>query len=283
MSQSRIDQIMQFLQTRGDTPKPFGWFHLVCLALTLAGTVLLIWRFRNAKDKTVRRILLGIWVVMVVLELYKQLVGAYEVVWGVPVWAYRWNWLPFQFCSTPLYCLPFIIFLPDCWWRRAFSAFFAGFSLFAGTVVMIYPGDVFTSILGINIQTMVHHGAMVALGIFMVAYNRRHMGKRYFAGRLVVFYAFVAVAMVLNETVHAMIVRQGLSDYINLFYISRHYACSLPVLSGIYASVPFPAFLCIYLLGFTGVSALIYGLEKGILALIYRQKKNAAQGDAHAQ
>jgi hypothetical protein len=41
--------------------------------------------------------------------------------------------------------------------------------------------------------------------------------------------------------------------------------------------------LCIYLLGFTGVSALIYGLEKGILALIYRKKQNTSQGDVHAQ
>jgi hypothetical protein len=57
-----------------------------------------------------------------------------------------------------------------------------------------------------------------------------------------------------------------------MFFISRHYPCTLPVLADIYAKVPYPVFLCIYLVGFAVVSALIYGIEKGILALIYRRK-----------
>ena len=279
-----IEKIMAVLETRMDIPKPFGWFHLLFWALTIAGTVILIWRFRNASDKTVRRILLGIWIVMVILEIYKQIEGAHDVVWGVPVWSYLWRWFPLQFCSTPLYCLPFIIFLPDCWWRRAFSAFFAGFSLFAGLAVMLYPIDVFTSLVGINIQTMIHHGSMVALGIFMVTYNRHHMNKRYFVGSLAVFYSFAGLAIVLNEVIHAMIVEKQLVDQnINLFFISRHYPCTLPVLADIYAKVPYPVFLCIYLVGFAAVSALIYGLEKGILALIYRKKRNTLLGDQNAQ
>ena len=273
---SVINRIMDILEARMDIPKPYGWFHLLFLALTAAGTVFLIWRFRNSSDKTVRRILFGIWIVMVILEFYKQLEGAHDVVWGVHVWSYLWRWFPFQFCSTPLYCLPFIIFLPDCWWRRAFSAFFAGFSLFAGLAVMAYPFDVFSTLVGINIQTMIHHGCMVAVGIFMVAYNRHHMNKRYFAGSLAVFYAFAAVAVILNEAIHAMIVDRALVDAsFNMFFISRHYPCTLPVLADIYAKVPYPAFLCIYMIGFAAVSALIYGLEKGVLALIYRQKPSA--------
>ena len=270
-----LDQFMQALQTRMVKPASFGWFHILFLVLTVGFTVFLIWRFRNSSEKTVRRILLIIWLTMVVLEMYKQLVGAYDVeVYGFPVWSYYWPWFPFQFCSTPLYCLPFIIFLPDCWWRRAFSAFFAGFSLFAGLVVMVYPNDVFASVIGINIQTMVHHGSMVAVGIFMVAYNRHHMNKRYFFGSLAVFYAFTAVAVALNEAIHAMIVAKGLNTSFNMFYISRHYSCTLPLLGDVYQKVPYPVFLVIYIVGFAAVSALIYGLEKGILALICLLKRN---------
>ena len=106
-----IDRAMQVLEMRMVTPKPYGWFHLLFWALTIAGAIFLILRFRNASDKVVRRILGVIWICMVILEIGKQLEGAYEVVNGVPVWSYLWRWFPFQFCSTPLYCLPFIIFL----------------------------------------------------------------------------------------------------------------------------------------------------------------------------
>lgn len=269
---SFIDRIMQALETRITTPKPYGWFHILFLVLTVAAAVLLIWRFRNASDKVVRRILLTLWIVMIVFEIGKQLEGAYSVVDGVPNWEYYWSWFPFQFCSTPLYCLPFIIFLPDCWWRRAFSAFFAGFGLFAGIAVMLYPIDVFTSSAFICTQTMVHHSSMVAVGIFMVGYNRHHMNKRYFFGSLAVFYSFAIVAIILNEVMHTMLIEKGLNMYFNMFFISRHYPCTLPVLADIYAKVPYPVFLCIYLVGFAVVSALIYGIEKGILALIYRRK-----------
>ena len=272
---SILDRIMAIFEFRIESPDPYGWFHILCLVLTAAFTVFLILRFRNAPDPTVRRMLCVIWGIMVVLELCKQLEGAYDVVGGTPIWSYLWRWFPFQFCSTPLYCLPFIIFLPDCWWRRAFSAFFAGFSLFAGLAVMLYPYDVYSPVAFINVQTMIHHGAMVAVGIFMVAYNRRHMNKRYFVGSLAVFYVFTAVAVVLNEAVHSMLTAKGTPGEFNMFFISRHYPCTLPVLSDIYTKVSYPLFLLIYVVGFAVVSALIYGLEKGILAWIYRRKRTA--------
>lgn len=273
---STLNRIMQILETHMTTPKPYGWFHILFLALTVCGTVFLILRYRNASDKTVRHMLLTIWIVMVALELYKQLVGAYDdVVYGFPVWSYYWPWFPFQFCSTPLYSLPFIIFLPDSWWRRAFSTFFAGFSLFAGLAVMLYPNNVFSSVIGINVQTMVHHGAMVAVGIFMAAYHRR-MDKRSFAGSLIVFYAFAAVAFLLNEVIYTAVISKGPSTEFNMFYISRYYPCTLPILSEISRQVNYPIFLLIYLVGFTAVSALFYGIEKGILALLQKAKRQRA-------
>ena len=270
---STLNRIMQILETHMTTPKPYEWFHLLCLALTVIGTVFLILRFRNTSDKTVRRMLLAVWIVLVVLELYKQFVGAYDdVVYGFPVWSYYWPWFPFQFCSTPLYSLPFIIFLPDSRWRRAFSTFFASVSLFAGLVVMLYPNNVFCSLIGINVQTMIHHGAMVAVGIFMVAYDRR-MDKRSFAGSLAVFYAFAAVAFLLNEVICTTVLPKGPDTEFNMFYISRHYPCTLPILSDIFNKVDYPVFLLIYLVGLTAVSALFYGIEKGILALLQKAKR----------
>ena len=276
MIMNAFEKILNMLEASMEVPTNYGAFHIVFLVLTVAASALLIWRFRNSSDKAVRRMLLVVWLVMVALEIYKQLVFSLTVTDGVASWGYQWYAFPFQFCSTPLYALPFIVFLKDGALRRSFIVFFAGFSFFAGLAVMLYPNDVYIDTIGINIQTMIHHGSQVAIGAFLVAYNRRHMNKRYFAGSLGVFCSFAAVAMLLNVIVHAMFVNRGIMDQtFNMFYISPYYDCILPVLSSVYKSVPYPVFLMVYLLGFAAVSARVFGIEKGILMLAMKSKKES--------
>ena len=271
---SFLEKIISVFEYKVTPPEVFGLYHICCLALVAVVTVLLVWRLKDASDKTIRRVLLVVWCVMVVMELIKQLEGAYFIdEYGQPTWSYLWHSFPLQFCSTPYYCLPFIIFLPDGFWRRSFIAFFASFSLFAGLVVMIYPGDVYCDTLLLNVQTMLHHGAMVALGILMVAHNRRRMNKRYFFGSLLIFYAFAAVALFLNELLYYFVLVDLPSEAVNLFFISRHYDCTLPLLSDVYRAVPYGVYLVVYFVGFTLASALIYFAEKGILALAKKGKR----------
>ena len=193
---SFIEKLIGFFEYQVTPPEVFGTYHLICLAFVVVAAAFLVWRFKDASDKTIRVLLFCIWCVITVLEVIKQLEGAYFVdEYGTPTWSYLWHSFPFQFCSTPYYCLPFIVFLPDGFWRRSFIAFSAGFSFFAGLVVMIYPGDVYCSTLFLNAQTMIQHGLMVAIGILMVAYNRRQMKNRYFAGSLLIFYSFAATSI----------------------------------------------------------------------------------------
>ena len=169
--------------------------------------------------------------------------------------------------------MPFIIFLKDGKIRNAFISFFATFSFFAGFAVMLYPNDVFINMIGINLQTMIHHGTQVALGVLLVAHNRKRMNKRYFVGSLVVFYIFAAIAMILNEIVHNHLVQIGANDAFNMFYISPYHDCTLPVLANIYKMVPYPVFLIIYLIGFAVVSLIIFGLEKLFVRIICGKNK----------
>lgn len=268
-----LEKFIGFLEYQVPAPAVFGTYHLICLALVAVAAVFLVWRFKDASDKTIRVLLFTVWCVIVTLEILKQLEGAYFVnEQGVPTWSYLWHSFPLQFCSTPYYCLPFIVFLPDGFWRRSFIAFFAGFSLFAGLVVMIYPGDVYCSTLFLNVQTMIQHGVMVSLGILMVAHNRRQMKNRYFAGSLLIFYFFAAIALLLNELIYQFVLINNPSEIINLFFISHHYDCTLPLLSDVYKAVPYVWYLVIYFIGFTFASAVIYFAEKGILALIRKCK-----------
>ena len=266
-----FDHAISWLQADMETPVSYGLFHIVACILTLLAAAFLVWRFRDAEDKTARRILFGAWVVLVALEVYKQLVFSMDVTDGVADWSYKWYVFPFQFCSSPLYILPFAVFPRSERIRNAVMAFLATFSLFGGLAVMAYPGDVFISIIGINLQTMVHHGSQIVLGVFAVALYRKRLSWRFFFGSLVPFCVLSAVAMGLNLAVPAILNAHGITDFtFNMFFISHRFPCTLPVLSGIYPVVPYPVFLLLYLVGFAAVAAIIFAAEKGTVALTQR-------------
>ena len=241
-----------------EKPTLFGAWHFVSLALALALVAFIVWKFKDCNDKTLRRILLVFWVIIVLFEVYKQTVFSLISDGITADWSYQWYIFPFQFCSTPLYLLPILIFAPEGKFRNAVVAYMVTFSLFAGLVVMIYPGDVYTSIIGINIQTMVHHGLQLVMGVFLAAHNRHRLNKRFFAWAVATFAVLCAVALGLNTIMHYAKPDVGF----NMFYISPFQPCTLPILSDIYTKVPYPVFLIAYVLGFTAVSVVIYTIEK---------------------
>ncbi len=269
-----FERILYLLQADMETPVSYGVWHICFLLLTVAASAFAVWRFRDASEKAMRRVLLAIWMVLVALEVYKQLVYSLSVSDQTASWSYQWYAFPFQFCSTPLYVLPFAIFPRSERVRSAVMSFLATFSLFGGLAVMAYPGDVFISMIGINIQTMVHHGSQLVLGALMVAWNRRSMGKVFFARGVTVFAILATVAMLLNVGVHVALAAAGMGDTtFNMFFISPYHPCTLPVLSAIYPLVPYPFFLGLYLFGFSAVAGIVFALEKGILHLIGRRDR----------
>ncbi len=179
---SVLVSILTFLNGRMETPTNYGIWHICFLLLTIGATVLMTVLFRNASDRTMRRVLTVMWVIFLVFEVYKHIVFSFSVEDGRIVFDYPWYIFPFQFCSTPFYALPFLIFLKDGPVRDFFAMFTTGFVLFAGLAVMLYPNDVFTTRTGVNIQTMVHHGMQVVMGVMLVAYNRRRMTLRNLGG-----------------------------------------------------------------------------------------------------
>ena len=65
-----------------------------------------------------------------------------------------------------------------------------------------------------------------------------------------------------------------------MFYISPFQPCTLPILSDVYAKVPYPVFLMIYAIGFFVAAAIIFYAAKGLVVLMHniraRVCKNAA-------
>lgn len=245
-----FEKIIAGLQTEAPRPGNYGWFHLMFVAFVIIATVLLCLYGRKIKDKNFRLTVGICWGVIVLFEIYKQLVFSYNA--ESDTWVYGWGSFPFQLCSTPIYVLPIIALVKDCKFRDGAITFISTFSFFGGLCVMVFPNDVFaTDLLGVQIQTMVHHGLQVVLGIYIAVYNRKKFTLKNLAWGGVYFVVLVIVALVLNIALHF-----ALNQTFNMFYISPYYPCTLPLLNMIYPVVPYVAFFFIYFIGF-GICAII--------------------------
>lgn len=277
-------QFLQVLKSEMPTPGNYGWFHILALTVMLGLILFLCIKEKDCPDKTFRRILLVSWIVIICLEIYKQI--AYVGFQGDPGsyhWEYGWGSFPFQFCSTPIYILPFAIFLRDGKLRDAAMSFLSGFSLFAGLAVCLYPNDVFIPMIGINIQTMVHHGLQLVLGIFIAVHNRKKLGLRWYLSSIPVFAGLVAVAMTLNAILPRFI---GEGHRFNMFFVNPKVGCTLPVLSLFYESpenhlLPYPVFLLLYLVGFSLCALLVQGAVFGLTR--GKRKKEEAKVEEKAE
>jgi hypothetical protein len=253
-----------------ECPGLFGAFHIISLLIVVALTAAAIYYFKNKSEKAISRLALVVWIIVVLFEVYKQIVFTFEYVDGSIVGEYSWYIFPFQFCSTPIYVLPLVAFLKEGRVRDSAIFFLASYGLFAGLAVMIYPGDVYIETIGVNIQTMVHHGSQVVLGIlFAVKYMRQDTLKRILSAT-VTFIVAISIAMIFNLTLYPALISSGVDTSFNMFYISPYLECTLPVLSSIYPLVPYPVFLFIYIVGFALAAWIVVSIVRGISHLAER-------------
>ena len=270
-----LRQLYEIMHTTVDVPQSYGTYHLTCVALTLIAAVLLIATLKNAKEKTVRVITAIVWVVIVVLEIGKQLLfSVYTDASGSFGWDYYWYFLPFQFCSSPLYILPIVAFAKNGKLRDAAIVFLGTFSVFAGTCVMVFPGDVFLWFDYINIQTMVHHGSQIFFGAYLAFRYRDKLNFKNLARATAIFATLCAIALVLDVGAYHLFPVWGIDEIFNMFFISPYFNCTLPLLSEVDKLLPYPAFLCVYVFGFMLCAGLIMLIMKGLIKItgISKQK-----------
>ena len=253
-----FEKIISALQTESPQPTKYGWFHLMFLGLAIVSVVLLCVFCRKIKDKNFRKIVAVSWGVMLIFEIYKQLVFSYNAS------SDTWNSFPYQLCSTPLYLLPFVAFMKDSKISDGIILFIATFSLFGGLCVYVEPGDVFsTSFLGVHIQTMVHHGLQIVIGIYTAIYYAKKITLKNLFYSFIVFVVMLVIAIVLNLVVYHLITKETF----NMFFISPYYPCTLPVLSEVYQKVHYALFFIIYTFGFVFCASLIFGIFYAIKKL----------------
>lgn len=263
--------LLEILDAQMTRPTSYGWFHIVWLALVVIATVLLCRFGKNAEPKQVRRVVWVTAVIVIVLEIYKHINYTFIVNDGVVTADYQWYIFPFQFCSMPMYVGLLAGLIPRGKVHRALCSFLATYALFAGVCVMVYPNDVFIETIGINIQTMICHGSMIVVGVYLLYTNYVKLEHKTILYAVPVFSVAVGMAAIMNEIAY----RTGLleTETFNMFFISPHCDPSLPVYSIVQAYVPFPWCLIIYIAVFSIAAYVILLIAMGIRRLGAKKEK----------
>lgn len=256
-----FEKIIYFLQGEMETPQIYGWFHILWLAITALAVFALCRFCKNAEGKSLDRILRIFAVSCLLFEVYKQIVFSfdYNAAAGIGSWDFEWYAFPFQFCSTPMYAALTASFLKEGKVKNALIAYLATFGMLAGILVMAYPSSVFIGMIGINIQTMVHHGGQLAIGLYLLICRKFRLEWRSILGAGAVFLVMIAIAQLLNLCAEL----SGLDETFNMFYIRYGEPATLPVYEMLYPGVlSYPVFLLAYVVPFIAASCGIFALRK---------------------
>ena len=259
-----------FLRAPCEEPKLYGAFHIFMIALVLLGSLLVCFLHKREHPERVRRYILITGIFVILFEIYKQYLHNFSIVDGVLTFQINWSSFPFQFCYLPLYLNVLFGVTKKGRLHEGLAVFLGTFFVVAGAAVFFYPASVFTDIIGLNLQTMLCHGAMIINGVYLLSSGYVKLEHKSILKALPIFYVCVFLATVFNELAYYT----GITEIttFNMFYISRHYgSADLPVAELIPFEVPPAGIFFAYLLGFPLIAYLILliamGIKKGALAI----------------
>ncbi|MBQ9838357.1 MAG: YwaF family protein [Oscillospiraceae bacterium] len=265
---SFFEEILRIFDAQMTKPTLFGWFHILWIVLVILGSLGLC-LLHKKKAPNVSDVVLAISVVVALLEIYKQINYSFSYGNGIH-FDFQWYAFPFQFCSTPMYVGLLAGIFRKGKLHDALCAYLATFSVFAGVCVTIYPGDVFVGTVGINIQTMICHGSMIVLGVYLFYSGHVKAAFKTLLKAVPVFAVCVALAALMNELANMTGLLER--ETFNMFFISPHCAPSLPVYSAVQNAIPFPWCLAVYILAFTLAATIILLIAMGVCRLTEKKK-----------
>ena len=255
-----LEKIIEYMHRTQELPEMFGKLHMQFIFGVALVTIALCALFHNANEATFRVIVGLMFYVMLFGELLKQIVDPMTIVDGKIIYTYQWNSFPFQLCSTPLYVLPLVVFLPQCKLRDAAAIYIMTVGLIGGLAVYATPYTVFkTNVFG-NIHTMVHHGIQIVSGVYVACHYRNRLKVGMYLGGMLMFAFMVGIAIFFDTVFYDMLVETGkISETykFNMFYISPRLGMQSPFYEEWLNSFPPAIYISMYAGIIISVSAAI--------------------------
>lgn len=240
-------KLLLFLQNEMETPKSFGWFHLMWITLVIIAIIILYKRKDNYNEKQLKKVL-GIYgIVAFILELLKQIIWTfnYNPALGSITMDYSWYSFPFQLCTTPIYVSLICLFLKDTKIRKSLLSYMAFTTILGSIATILMPDSCFTSDILVNIHTMWLHMGSFVVSIYLLITNEVKLNLRNLRNALIIFLIFVGIAQALNIGVYNSGILNG--ETFNMFYISPYFISHLPIFDVIQQNVAYPLYFLFYI------------------------------------
>ena len=157
--------IMQRTAWKMTPPPAYGTFHLIFLIGGILTCILLAFLLRKSKDRTIKRVLFGIGVFLLVTEVYKQLFYTYCSGGG----KYQWWIFPFQLCSVPMYLCLLLPFIKNERVTNWFYLFLTTYNLLGGFVSLFEPSGLSHEYWTLTLHAYVWHLLLVFIGFYLIA------------------------------------------------------------------------------------------------------------------
>ena len=268
-----VEKVLYFLQCEMETPKPFGWFHMLWIFFVII-SIFILYKIRSKHSEKQLKIVLFIYgIVALLLELVKQIIWTfnYDVSLNLITWDYQWYAFPFQLCTTPIFISIICIFLKNNKLRKSLLSYMAFITILGSFMTIIIPDSCFVQMIEINIHTMWLHCGSFVVSVYLLLSGEVEINKKNLINSFKVFLIFILIAECLNIVIYYSGFLNG--ETFNMFYISPYFVSSLPVFDIIQQNVPFIIFLMIYILVIGIGSIVVYYLSYFIKKIVKRNKK----------
>ena len=259
-----FEKFLYLLQGEMETPKTFGWFHILWILFVVISICILFFIRKKHNEKNLK-IILGVYgVIAFTLELLKQLIWSfnYDTITNIVTWDYSWYSAPFQLCTTPIFVTLICLFLKNNKLRKSLLSYMAFITILGSLITLIIPDSCFTSDILINIHTMWLHCGSLVVSVYLLMSREVEINKKNLINSFIVFLVFVVIAEVLNITIYNSGILNG--ETFNMFYISPYFITHLPVFKTVQESVPFIIYLLFYILVIFVGSLIVYLISKGV-------------------
>ena len=217
-------------------PKPYGLFHILFTLIGGAFSLWLAYTLRNVGEREHRLILLSVGLILAVSELYKQLFHTYYLNNGV----YKWNILPFQLCSVPMYLCLILAMLPRGRWSETMETFLGSYNVLGGLMSFVVPSGLCHEYWTLTFHAFIWHMLLVFLGMYLTVSGRGNYDKKSMRYATVLFVLLCGTAIGINVLLGDMS-----HGAVNMFYLG-------PPLT------PQPVFKTIALYGGWKINAILY-------------------------
>ena len=191
-----------------ERPRAWGAFHASFFFIGIPLAILLAFALRKISHKTEKCLFLTVGLALIISEIFKQL--ASTAIEGT----YRFDLIPFQLCSIPMYLCILMPMLSDGKIQRAMRTFIATFGLMGGIASYIAPGTMCREWLELTLHSFLWHLTLIFLGFYVFFSHNTKIQKHDFLGAEMLYLTLCVVAFVIN-----LLCFNASGEPVNMFYI----------------------------------------------------------------